>query len=101
MPSESEPLLRTLAPALREMERRMRGWLGDPVWRAVKFRTAADLRRLVEGAGLRVVAYAEPCTIRRAAWRHGFLPLSIYGLGRRQHSELHFWVCLRPRTGMN
>jgi 2-polyprenyl-3-methyl-5-hydroxy-6-metoxy-1,4-benzoquinol methylase len=37
-------------------QRRMRGWLGDPVWRAVKFRTAADLRRLVEGAGLRVVA---------------------------------------------
>ena len=37
-------------------QRCMRGWLGPPVWRAVKFRTAADLRRLAEAAGLRVVA---------------------------------------------
>ncbi|MGB9113828.1 class I SAM-dependent methyltransferase [Bradyrhizobium sp.] len=37
-------------------QRRMRGWLGHPVWRAVKFRTAADLQRLAEAAGLRVVA---------------------------------------------
>jgi len=37
-------------------QRRVRGWLGHPVWRAVKFRTAADLRRLAEAAGLRVVA---------------------------------------------
>lgn len=37
-------------------QRRIRGWLGHPVWRAVKFRTAADLRDLAEAAGLRVVA---------------------------------------------
>lgn len=37
-------------------QRRIRGWLGHPVWRAVKFRTAADLRTLAEAAGLRVVA---------------------------------------------
>src|ERR1039457_7432616 len=27
MPSDHEPLLRTLAPALRELERRLRAWL--------------------------------------------------------------------------
>lgn len=37
-------------------QRRIRGWIGHPVWRAVKFRTAADLRRLADAAGLRVVA---------------------------------------------
>ena len=36
--------------------RRIRGWLGHPVWGAVKFRTGADLLRLAEVAGLRVVA---------------------------------------------
>jgi ubiquinone biosynthesis O-methyltransferase len=36
-------------------QRRMRGWLGHPVWRAVKFRTAADLRRLADAARLRVI----------------------------------------------
>ena len=37
-------------------QRRMRGWIGHPVWRAVKFRTAAELRRLADTARLRVVA---------------------------------------------
>ena len=49
-------------------QRRMRGWLGHPVWRAVKFRTAAELRSLAEAAGLRVVAiqgavHYPPCGI--------------------------------------
>ena len=44
--------------------------------------------------------YTEPCTIHRAAWRHGSLPRLIYGLGRRQHSELHSWPCLRPSNQM-
>ncbi len=49
-------------------QRRMRGWLGHPVWRAVTFRRAADLRGLAEAAGLRVVAihgavYYPPCGI--------------------------------------
>jgi ubiquinone biosynthesis O-methyltransferase len=49
-------------------QRRMRGWLGHPVWRAVKFRTAADLRRLAEAAGLRVVeihgaVHYPPCSV--------------------------------------
>lgn len=44
--------------------------------------------------------YKEPCTIHRAAWRHCSLPPLIYGLGRRQHSELHSWPCLRPSNQM-
>jgi ubiquinone/menaquinone biosynthesis C-methylase UbiE len=35
--------------------RRIRGWLGDPTWRAAMFRSAAELRGLVRAAGLDVV----------------------------------------------
>ena len=35
--------------------RRMRGWLGDPTWRAVRFHTATELRTFVDVAGLCVV----------------------------------------------
>lgn len=35
--------------------RRIRGWLGDPTWRAAIFRTAAELRGLIGAAGLDVV----------------------------------------------
>ena len=34
--------------------RRLRGWAGSRLWRAARFRTAGQLRRLVEQAGLRV-----------------------------------------------
>ncbi|MDO8877789.1 MAG: class I SAM-dependent methyltransferase [Pseudolabrys sp.] len=34
--------------------RRIRGWLGDPTWRAAIFRTAAELRGLARAAGLDV-----------------------------------------------
>lgn len=34
--------------------RRLRGWLGSPTWRAARFRSAAELRALVEQAGLEV-----------------------------------------------
>ena len=30
--------------------RRVRGWLGSPTWRAARFRSASDLRALVQGA---------------------------------------------------
>lgn len=32
--------------------RRIRSWLGSPVWRRARFRSARDLRRLAAGAGL-------------------------------------------------
>ena len=34
--------------------RRIRAWLGSPLWRLGRFRTARELRRLAEGAGLGV-----------------------------------------------
>jgi SAM-dependent methyltransferase len=35
-------------------QRRVRAWLGDPVWRRGRFRTAAELRALAAAAGLAV-----------------------------------------------
>lgn len=35
-------------------ERRVRGWLGNPVWRDARFRTADELREFVNEAGLGV-----------------------------------------------
>lgn len=46
--------------------RRIRGWLGHPLWRAARFHSPAELRGLVGGAGLSVLemrgaAYYPPC----------------------------------------
>lgn len=46
--------------------RRLRGWLGNAMWRYARFRTAGDLRRLAHEAGLVVEAlrgaiYFPPC----------------------------------------
>ena len=38
------------------MLRRVRGWLGAATWKAVRFRTAGELRALTERAGLSVTA---------------------------------------------
>lgn len=48
--------------------RRIRGWLGDPTWRAAIFRTAAELRGLARAAGLDVMevrgaVHYPPCGI--------------------------------------
>jgi ubiquinone/menaquinone biosynthesis C-methylase UbiE len=48
--------------------RRVRGWLGDPTWRAAMFRTTMELRALVEAAGLNVIeirgaVYYPPCSL--------------------------------------
>lgn len=42
--------------SLWALQHRVRGWLGNPTWRAAAFRTAAELRSLVEAAGLEVTA---------------------------------------------
>ncbi|RNJ47987.1 class I SAM-dependent methyltransferase [Methylocystis hirsuta] len=46
--------------------RRIRGWLGHPTWRAARFPSQAELRRLLEGARLDVIetrgaVYYPPC----------------------------------------
>ncbi len=38
------------------LRRRIRGWLGNRLWRAAHFRTGGELRRLAAGAGLEVRA---------------------------------------------
>lgn len=48
--------------------RRIRGWLGNPTWRAVKFRTTRELRRLAQSAGLEIVQvrgaiHYPPCSL--------------------------------------
>ena len=49
-------------------QRRIRTSLGDPIWRAIKFRTVADLRTLIDDAGLKVIdlrgaAFYPPCSM--------------------------------------
>jgi SAM-dependent methyltransferase len=61
-------------------QRRMRGWLGHPVWRRVKFRTAADLRRLAEAAGLRVVTI------------HGAVHYPPSGVAARLLAPIDLWL---------
>ncbi len=51
--------------------RRMRGWIGHPVWRAARFFSPAEIRRLMSQAGLDVLeirgaGYYPPC--EAAAW---------------------------------
>lgn len=82
-------------------QRRMRGWLGDPVWHAAKFRTAADLRNLVRSASLSVTAtrgavFYPPCALaaqllapldgwlRGATFGATFIALSAV---KRDHTE--------------
>jgi len=40
--------------SLWAVRRRIRGWLGSPLWRSARFRTASELRALLEQAGLKV-----------------------------------------------
>jgi len=61
-------------------QRRIRGWLGHPVWRTVKFRTATDLRRLAEAAGLRVVAI------------HGAVHYRPCGVAARLLAPIDLWL---------
>ncbi len=54
--------------SLWAMQRRIRGWLGNPIWRGAAFRMAAELRSSVEAAGLEVTAvrgsaYYPPCAL--------------------------------------
>jgi ubiquinone/menaquinone biosynthesis C-methylase UbiE len=48
--------------------RRVRGWFGNPTWRAAKFRTAEGLSRLVASSGLEVLeirgaVHYPPCAV--------------------------------------
>ena len=64
--------------------RSVRAWLGHPLWRAARFRSQAELRQLVSGAGFDVL---EMRGAAHAGRRRGCLPLSIRGSGGEQLSE--------------
>jgi 2-polyprenyl-3-methyl-5-hydroxy-6-metoxy-1,4-benzoquinol methylase len=54
--------------SLWAVHRRVRGWLGDSTWQAAMFRTAAELRALVEVTSLNVIesrgaVYYPPCGV--------------------------------------
>lgn len=54
--------------------RRMKGWLGSPVWRAARFRTAAELRSLLTRQGLLI------CAVRGAIF-HPPIGLAAMAMG--------------------
>lgn len=63
-------------------ERRIRAWRGSELWRSTRFRTAHELRRLAEGAGLAVTATRGAVFYpRRAAAARLFAPFEAR-LGR-------------------
>ncbi len=54
--------------SLWSTQRRIRSWLGDPIWRAAIFQSDAELRALIEASGLSVsesrgAVYYPPCGI--------------------------------------
>lgn len=67
--------------------RRVRAWLGSSTWKAARFRTAADLRDLVEKAGLRVTE------VRGAVY---YPPLNVLA---RALAGLDPWLSRRTTVG--
>jgi 2-polyprenyl-3-methyl-5-hydroxy-6-metoxy-1,4-benzoquinol methylase len=49
-------------------QRRVRGWLGSPTWKAGRFRTPRELRKLAEQAGLRVTVLRGAVYYPRIGW---------------------------------
>jgi 2-polyprenyl-3-methyl-5-hydroxy-6-metoxy-1,4-benzoquinol methylase len=49
-------------------QRRVRGWLGSPTWKAGRFRTSRELRTLAEQAGLTVTALRGAVYYPRIGW---------------------------------
>jgi SAM-dependent methyltransferase len=63
--------------------RRIRGWLGAATWRAARFRTAAELGRLVSGGGLTVIETRGGVFYPPSAVAARILAPIDAGLGRR------------------
>jgi len=67
--------------------RRIRGWLGEPTWRAVRFRTVQDLRSLLSFASLDVI------TIRRA------IHYPPWGVAAQLLAPVDLWLGRHVRLG--
>lgn len=63
--------------------RRIRGWLGSPTWRSARFWRAAELRRLIEGAGLEVREVRGAIFYPPAGWLAALAAGADPWLGRR------------------
>jgi 2-polyprenyl-3-methyl-5-hydroxy-6-metoxy-1,4-benzoquinol methylase len=60
--------------------RRVRGWLGNPTWRAARFRTAKELRDLMQDAGLKEVEI------------HGAVHYPPCGVAARLLAPVDLWI---------
>ena len=63
--------------------RRIRGWLGSPTWKAARFRDAAELRELVERAGLSATSARGAVFYPPLGWAARALARADPWLGRR------------------
>jgi len=63
--------------------RRVRAWLGSPIWRRGRFRTTNELRRLTEGAGLTVEQVRGAIFYPRSRFAAHLLSAVDSALGRR------------------
>ena len=63
--------------------RRVRGWLGSATWRAARFRSARDLRRLVEHAGLSVATLRGSVFYPPVGWLAAVMAGADPWIGRR------------------
>ena len=73
-------------------QRRIRGWLGNPVWRSTTFWTAGELRDFAQTAGLREITIRGAIHYPPFGWRHDFLPPLIFAWVDMQHSDPPSWT---------
>jgi 2-polyprenyl-3-methyl-5-hydroxy-6-metoxy-1,4-benzoquinol methylase len=81
--------------------RRMRGWFGAPVWRQARFRSAGELRRLAEEAGLADVALNGSIFYPPAGWAARLLGPIDRRIGKLTRSGAAFLVltAVKPPAG--
>ena len=81
-------------------ERRLRGWLGSPTWKAARFRDAGELRRLAEAAGLKVTAMRGAIFYPPVGWVARIMTPIESWLGRRATTGAAFiaLAATRPRA---
>lgn len=81
--------------------RRVRGWLGSPIWRKARFRGAAELSALAEGAGLSVGTVRGAVYYPPIAWLARRMAPFDPGIGRLTTGGAAFLAlaATRPRQG--
>jgi ubiquinone biosynthesis O-methyltransferase len=80
--------------------RRIKGWLGSATWRAARFRSAQDLRRLVEQAGLSVTTIRGAVFYPPVRWLSAMMAGADPALGRRTTIGAAFITVAATRASM-